>query len=236
MLLLVVGTGRTGSCWLGHILQSHPAITCTVEDSVTFPLARRMALYPSRSPECMGRLVAIYRDRVRKHAEQGQHYADKAHPLLWRWRDLWRAFPGGVWFLSARRNCEDVVRSMLHNGAIRSQTDSGWRKLELPNRFAGIRRQEDYERRSLAGRCALRWAAHEAEADRLEAECPNVIRVQYEQLRADPAGVLASIRQRLRLRAEFPPVDPQPPREYPPLTDQQRAEIDSAVSSFAPWW
>ena len=48
MQIFVLGTGRSGTHWLGYILDAHPDIHVAIEERTKFRLATRAALRPGR--------------------------------------------------------------------------------------------------------------------------------------------------------------------------------------------
>jgi hypothetical protein len=179
-MILVVGTGRSGTTWLGRILDQHPRIHTTIEDPVTFRLAKGAALNP-HAKKYVPALAAAYGWRCAR--AYPRHFADKSHPVLWVADDISRLYSRAV-FVGIERNPYGTVASMLkHDGVLRWMKD--WRKYPVPNRFLGITEEiaPHYDEMSLVERSALRWRAHYVELESLADRLPDrVLIVQYEDL------------------------------------------------------
>lgn len=205
--VFVVGTGRSGTHWVGYILDSHPDILVTVERQPMFQWVKRMALDPACVPELLPGLIARY-DAYRSLAAP-KIYADKSHPNIWLVEELLAAFPGGR-FIGVLRSANATVASMLkHRGVLR--TIEQWERYPLPNRFLGI--GEDgahaYRNMSLVERCALRWAAHANRLDELAASLPphTYLRLDYDALAGSTTVELQRLQRFLGLERPFPPVE-----------------------------
>jgi hypothetical protein len=184
MLIFVLGTGRSGTHWIAHILDSHPAIRTTIEHPPIFDLATQAALHPRRRAEILPALRALYRDEERR--SRPQHHADKSHPVIWY------ADTVADWFFDARfvaieRSPYGTVASMLrHGGILWWQHD--WERYGFPNPFLGVDASnvDDYARASPARRAAWRWLSHHRQLERLRAELAGRLLVlDYETMVAD---------------------------------------------------
>ena len=79
--VFVIGTGRSGTHWLGHSLIGHPEVRATIEVEPMFGLSVRMALDAAREAELFDRLVAAYESQLSQcHT---RIYLDKSHPNIW---------------------------------------------------------------------------------------------------------------------------------------------------------
>jgi hypothetical protein len=161
--IFVVGTGRSGTHWLGYILGSHPQVHLTVEDSRWFYDVTTMALDPSQEDRLFPGVVEQYRREHEEHPRR--HFADKSHPNLWLVERLSTEFPDAL-FVGIQRNAFGTVASMLRHEGVQ-QWHRRWREFPVPNRFLGITEElaQSYDELPLAAQCALRWRAH---ADRMQ--------------------------------------------------------------------
>ncbi len=205
--LFVLGTGRSGTHWLGHTLEAHPEVRATIEREPMFGWATRMALDPRLEPRLLPRLLRAYRWQLARSAPL--HHLDKSHPNLWIAEHLATGLPGSR-FLGIRRSPYATVASMLaHPGVLR--WTRRWREFPHPNRFLGIteRIAPYYADMPLAARCALRWRAHDVRlAELRERLGDRMLLVEYEQLAHRTAKTLAEIQAFLGLRRPLasPPV------------------------------
>lgn len=201
--VLVLGTGRSGTHWIGHILASHPDMAITIEREPMFSLAKSMALDPASVSRRLPELVRHYR-RYRA-AFHPRLYADKSHPTIWFAEHLLEQLPDAR-FVGVLRDAAPTVASMLrHRGVMR--TIRAWRDHPVPNPFLGITEAnaEAYESMSEVERCAVRWLAHARRLDHLEDLLGDrLMRVSYETLADDPAFELARLQRFLALERPFP--------------------------------
>lgn len=201
--IFVIGTGRSGTHWLGHILEGHPDIHVTIERPPIFTWATEMALDPARKPALLPELIRAY--RAEHEAVAPKHYADKSHPNIWHAEDLAAALPDAV-FLGIRRNPLATVASMLkHAGVL--QWQERWREFPVPNRFLGItaENRDAYGKMPTAARCALRWRSHWERLETLrDALGARLLVLDYEDLIRDAAAQLARLGGFLGLATPIP--------------------------------
>jgi hypothetical protein len=202
--IFVVGSGRSGSHWLGYILQSHQDIFATVEDPQFIQPVTRMALDPSLREELFPQLVRDYRRQHRQVLPL--HYADKSHPNLWLAESLANAFPNSL-YVGIQRDAFGTIASMLkHKGVL--AWHHRWRDFPLPNRFLGITHEiaERYDQMSIETKCALRWQAHANRMREAQRSLDNRLMViPYEDLIADPQRWLKQLVTHHTLDRPFPP-------------------------------
>lgn len=163
MQIFVLGTGRSGTHWIGHILDEHPGIRSTIEKRPIFPLATRAAIQPRTRPFVLPVLKIAYRYEIKKSLPR--HYADKSHPIVWFADVVADWFPESR-FVGIQRDPFATVSSMLlHSGV--SAWQRNWKRYGVPNEFLGIdaTNAASYDSLSEAQKAALRWKAHH---DRLE--------------------------------------------------------------------
>ena len=97
--VFVIGTGRSGTHWLGYSLGNHPEVRATVEVEPMFGLSKRMALNPALEGELLGRLIKAYKWQLFKSSPR--LYLDKSHPNIWIAEKLKKAFPQAL-FIGTR--------------------------------------------------------------------------------------------------------------------------------------
>jgi hypothetical protein len=196
--IFVIGTGRSGTHWVGEILAGHPDIYVSVERRRFFRDSTRMAIDPPSRERLFGKLARSYRYEIARVAPR--HYADKSHTNIWIADRLAKEFPDAV-FVGVRRDVFGTVSSMLkHRGVLRWIED--WKRYPIPNPFLGIREGEEdrYELLSLAAKCAARWVSHEERFNELAGVLGDrLVTLNYEQLHVDPAGPLRNLERALGL-------------------------------------
>lgn len=196
--IFIIGTGRSGTHWLGNILDSHPDIHVTIEKEPVFSWVTEMALDPRKKPLLMPGLIRAYQTGHETVAPK--HYADKSHPNIWHAEDLAAALPDAA-FIGIRRNPYATVASMLkHAGVL--QWQERWREFPVPNKFLGItaENREAYDRMPVVARCALRWRSH---ANRLNDLCKilgeRLLIMEYEAMVERIGTQLTKLNNFLRL-------------------------------------
>jgi hypothetical protein len=185
--IFVIGSGRSGTHWLGNILASYPSVHITVEKAPIFPWVVEMAQRPEMEPQLFPKLVRRYRAEHR--AVLPRHYVDKSHPNLWIAEKLADEFPEAR-FIAIRRRLQGTVASMLKHAGVRRWAEA-WDEDPRPNRFLGVTEslQPLYRSMSIAARCAVRVIAHSREIERLRAALgPKLHVLEYEETFVDPRG------------------------------------------------
>ena len=206
--IFIIGTGRSGTCWFGDLLGTHPSIRSFVEPRPVFDMVTSMAVDPDREAELLEPALREY-DRLFCRAHPF-HFADKTHPALWIAGHLKHHYDDSV-FIALRRNVEPTVASMLQHNGVRRWCEE-WETYPVPNRFLGITAAnvEWYRSASVLERCVARWWSHENEIDRRVRDLgERILTVQYERLVEDPQATLEVVREFLGLREKFPDAKPQ---------------------------
>ena len=157
-LVFVIGTGRSGTHWLGYTLRNHPEIRATIEGRPMFKLSTRMALNPTLEEKLFGRLLVAYKWQIFRSSPR--LYLSKSHPNIWLVEKLKDAFPQSL-YLGIERNPYATVASMIKHKKV-SEWHLRWREFPIPNRFLGITSElkDTYESIPFASKCAMRWLAH----------------------------------------------------------------------------
>ena len=118
--VFVIGTGRSGTHWLGYSLGNHPEVRATVEMKPMFGLSTRMALDASLESQLFGKLKRAYQWQLLRSAPR--LYLDKSHPNIWIAEKLKDAFPKSQ-FVAIERNPYATVASMMKHKGV-----SAWHK------------------------------------------------------------------------------------------------------------
>jgi hypothetical protein len=231
----VIGTGRSGTHWLGYSLGEHPEVRATVEAEPMFSWATQMAMDPAREQRLYPRLVRAYRLQL---ARSGSRlYLDKTHPNIWLTERLHATFPDAL-FLGIERNPYATVASMMEHLGV-SAWHRRWREFPVPNRFLGITPElaESYDDLRPAAQCAIRWLAHHERMDHLRrALGPALMFLRYEEFAAEPDRAVDKLRGFLGLEAPVPVpnvnVDSLSKWRHQ-LSDEQLSDIE-AVVGFPP--
>ena len=201
--IFIIGSGRSGTHWLGYILKAHPDIRVTIEEEPQFGMATAMAVDARKKDELFPKLVQHYRFSHARVAPR--HYADKSHPNIWLSEELAGVFPDAV-FVGIQRNPYATVASMLkHYGVLAWHT--WWKDFPIPNRFLGITASiaDTYDSLPLAAKCALRWRAHAEQMRYLGSALKERLCVlSYENLILDTAWELARLTDFLNLDSSLP--------------------------------
>ena len=164
--VFVIGTGRSGTHWLGYSLCDHPEVRATIEKRPMFMLSTRMALNPELEGRLYKRLVAAYHWQLLK--SYPRLYLDKSHPNIWLAEKLKASFPQAL-FLGIERNPFATVASMIKHKGV-SSWHKRWKEFPIPNRFLGISAEQakTYEEIPFAAQCAMRWVAHHTRMNELK--------------------------------------------------------------------
>jgi len=206
--IFVIGSGRSGTHWLGHALDRHPNVQVLFEEPPIFKWIVKMARFPEQEGKLFNRLVDRY------HAYHALvaplHLADKSHPNIWIAEKLARAFPEAR-FIAIRRKLFGTVASMLkHKGTRRRVKD--WDRDPRSDRLLGVNQDliETYRLMSIEARCAIRVIAHSRELDRLHQSLGETLCiVEYEKMQSQTEVEATRITQFLDL---YPSIELPPPQ------------------------
>ena len=201
--IFILGTGRSGTHWIGHILEAHPDVRATVEQEPMWGWVKRMAVDPSSRPKLYPKLARRYRRQ--HHLSAPGHYLDKSHPNIWIAERLAASFDDAR-FVGIIRNPYATVASMLRHMGVQGWHDR-WREFPVPNDFLGIAEADvvSYEGLPLATKCAMRWASHRDRMGVLERVLgERLMVVQYEQLMTETRPLLDELAAFLSLTSPLP--------------------------------
>ena len=201
--VFVIGTGRSGTHWLGFSLGDHPEVFATIEEQPMFGLSTQIALNPSLKDSLFPKLVSSYKDQL-AHTSR-QLYLDKSHPNIWSAEALKAAFPTAL-FIGIERNPYATVASMLkHKGVL--SWHHRWKEFPIPNHFLGITTEieEEYDNIPLEKQCAMRWLAHHNEMNRLKNVLENdLLVISYESFSHNTEKEIFQLKQFLQLNTPIP--------------------------------
>lgn len=201
--VFVIGTGRSGTHWLGYSLGDHPEVRATVEAKPMFELSTKMALNSKLEKHLFKRLVLAYRWQLFKSAPR--LYLDKTHPNIWIAEKLKESFPQSL-FIGIERNPYATVASMMQHKGV-SAWHKRWREFPIPNRFLGITKElaSTYDSIPFASQCAIRWVAHQ---DRMHILGhilgDDLLVISYESFAHNTEKVVYELQQFLRLQSPIP--------------------------------
>jgi hypothetical protein len=201
--IFIIGTGRSGTHWIGYSLGEHPDIRATVEKWPMFKWSTEMAFYPEREKHLMKRLIGIYKLQLLKSAPK--NYLDKSHPNIWIAEKLKEAFPKGL-FVGTERNPFATVASMMKHKEV-SSWHKRFREFPLPNRMLGINKEtaSTYENIPFASQCAMRWLSHHHRMNELKDKLgDSLFIISYEKLAIDTEKVIAELQKFLSLTNPIP--------------------------------
>jgi hypothetical protein len=232
--VFVIGSGRSGTHWVGHILEAFPETHVTIEKDPIFPWVVEMAQGPDREPELFPLLAARYRA---EHARVlPKHYVDKSHPNLWIAERLAGAFPEAR-FVAIWRSLEGTVASMLRHDGVRHWVEA-WDGSGDANRFLGVTPEfvSRYRDLSVAARCAVRVIAHYAEIERLAGVLGGRLHViSYDRLQQRHQEEIERLAAFLGLPvpADLPaPLAESRIKWMSQLTDQERKDIRAIAAEL----
>lgn len=202
-ITFVIGTGRSGTHWLGYTLAENPGIRTTIESKRIFKFSTRMALNASRKSKYLSPLIRRYQWQLLLSAPK--MYLDKSHTNMWIATELKTAFPNAR-FLGIERNPYSTVASMIVHKQV-SAWHRLWRQFPVPNPFLGITEEiaDSYDSLSIAQQCALRWKAHHEHMNALRKSLgSDLLVISYEEFAANTGAVLQDIDQFLGLKHKTP--------------------------------
>jgi len=206
-LILIAGTGRSGTHLVGRTIASHDQITGRIETPETFRIITEIATTQDYKNKYVIKYKKIKLFRLINNIikKSHGHILEKSHPSLWLADDFLTKYENAV-IIGVWRNVEPTVNSMLvHDGVL------SWYKL-LPlnkvNRFLGITKNNvnKFKELSIEEKCALRWQSHKNELIRLKNKYPDrVLLVKYDDFLTAPQGYLSKISEFLNVTDEFKP-------------------------------
>jgi hypothetical protein len=204
--IFVIGTGRSGTHWLGYSLGDHPEVRATIEVRPIFDWSTQMALNPSLEPQLFSGMVRAYRWQL--FHSPPRLYLDKTHPNIWIAEKLKDAFPHAL-FLGIERDPYGTVASMMRNPGV-ADWHKRWKEFPIPNRFLGIDEEtaKVYDDIPLAAQCAMRWVAHRRRMNELRSTLGDALKViSYEVFAYNTEETLEHLQHFLGLQKPIPVPD-----------------------------
>ena len=206
-MIFIIGTGRSGTNWLGNILGDHNDIRVTIENPKIFHLVTKMAMEPSTRSDLMPKLIHQYNKELAK--TKVDFYTDKSHPNIWLAEALSNVYTDSV-FIGIRRNPYATIASMIaHKGVMKWQEN--WIQFPHPNEFLGtnIINVEQYTDMSAPERAACRWLSHSRKLELLKRNLGNrFLLVQYEDLILNTETELRKLENFIGLKTKIPSPTP----------------------------
>ncbi|MDX5325870.1 MAG: sulfotransferase [Bacteroidota bacterium] len=178
--IFVIGSGRSGTNYLGRVIGKHPDVKMMLEDSRTFKKS------VSASVQHLGD-EKKYRD-LKKTYKRLQWtifkpvILEKSHTNLWIVEKLAKDFPDAL-FVGIQRDVYQTVYSMVNHKGVKRWFDLLGSREQSP--FLGINKgnREFYEDLPIESKCAIRWLSHQKRLEGLKAQFPDRVHiVDYDQL------------------------------------------------------
>lgn len=224
MIYLIIGNGRSGTCWLGETIRDS-GVETTIEDPQSFDLCHKTMLERGWAHA----LADLYRTRGGV-----EDYCDKSHPNIWNVDALEFAFThlgirDQVRYIGIEREMLPCVMSHLKHDGCRTRLEQ-WDSGAVPWRYLGICRSNYkwYRNASTLQRAVMRWSAHTIEMRRLEHDFKRrLLVIQYEDMALRPGRVARDLGEFI---GRLVPIaaDPTPAKRTFELTVGERAEINEA--------
>lgn len=182
--MFVLGCGRSGTHWLGHILECYPDIRITIEKNPQFSVVQSIVTNMNLLQKRFPALQQIYMHE-RQNTPQ-KIYADKSHPNIFLAGALQKVFPNSK-FIGIQRSSLGTISSMLrHQGVL--QWHKTWKQYPIPNFFLGINQElaKIYDQISIPQQCAFRWLAHKNQMQHLKHTLGDkMLLIDYEDMQAN---------------------------------------------------
>jgi len=201
--IFVIGTGRSGTHWLGLSVMAHPDIRATIEDPQIFSMSTRMAINLSKQKKYMWKLILMYRWQI--FLSSPKRYLDKSHPNIWHAERLIKAFPNAE-FLGIERDPFATVASMIRHKGV-SSWHKCWHEYPVPNKFLGITSEiaDTYDNLSLETQCSLRWLSHHNRMIELRDILGTSLKViSYERFAFHTQETISQLEEFLKLSNHIP--------------------------------
>lgn len=177
--LFIIGTGRSGTHFLGRVIGNHPEVQVLMENRKTFSLVKKAAI-TKRTNKDLDKLITRYQ-KIQENSNKG-FILEKSHPNIWLVPRLNESFSSSH-FIGVQRDVYQVVYSMLRHKGV-----SKWYK-KLPqdklSDFLGITKQNRAYFHSLPieAKCTIRWMAHKSKLLELKKTYPKkIVIIDYQEL------------------------------------------------------
>lgn len=200
--IFVLGTGRSGTHWLGYILDSSNEINMNIEKFPIFKWVTQAAVNYKKRKRLIPLIIIYFK---LNYLLSKKHSGDKSHPNIWL-VDYYNKYLSNAYFIGIHRDPHPTVSSMLlHKGVLRWIDE--WEEYPLPNSFLGITLEnvEDYKKLSLESKCVMRWIAHMDRFKELEKKYSNnFLLIDYENLYDSTENEIDRIHSFLELKEKLP--------------------------------
>src|SRR5699024_7799628 len=198
----IIGTGRSGTHWLGHILEESSEINVQIEDQPIFKWVTQAAINKNKRKYLLPLIILYY---YKYTFFSKKHFVDKSHPNLWLADHLIRYIPKS-YFIGIIRNPYATISSMLlHRGVL--GWIKNWEDYPVPNEFLGIEKNntEQYSAMSLEEKCAMRWKAHKKMLEEIKNKYPGrTLIVNYDDLIENTGEEMARLNSFLEIDKKLP--------------------------------
>jgi len=201
-IIFIIGTGRSGTHWLGWILETHPNFHVLIEKPPAFHWVTQMAVIPNSQKKLFPKLTKRY--QAEAELAKPKILVDKSHPNLWIAEQLSHAFTNAK-FLGVMRDPFGTTASMLKHEGVLSWMKN-WQQYPVPNSFLGISKENaaQYETLSLPEQCALRWKSHRDKMDDVKGKLGDrFYEVNYSLLQKETLYELHKIQSFLNIDEPF---------------------------------
>ena len=198
-LAVVIGTGRSGTNWLGSTIASHPQVVGGKEREPEFTIAKKIGALEEYTK--WNRLIATYVKRLEEaDAAKANWYVDKGHPLIWAAEKLAKEFPSIVFF-GIDRCIFSIVSSCMDHIGVRKWFEDERLLTKRTSPFLGKneKNSERFNSAPLYVQCAWRAVSHRNEYDRLQTvlKPSQFVRINYQDLQEDYTGQLQHLASKL---------------------------------------
>src|SRR5690606_38689612 len=115
--VFVLGTGRSGTHFLGRLIGKNPSCHLLLESEETFPLSIKANITHYHTIRHKNRLIKKYNKLIQKATKP--FIIEKSHQNIWSFEDLYEIFSDSL-FIGIQRDVKQVVNSMLeHRGVLK---------------------------------------------------------------------------------------------------------------------
>ncbi|MFC3880946.1 sulfotransferase [Algoriphagus namhaensis] len=199
--IFVVGTGRSGTHWLGYILKSSNELKVDIEKWPIFPLVTQAAVNYKKRYFYLPLIILYY--NLKSFFSQ-KILVDKSHPNLWIANYLIKYVPNSF-LVGILRSPHATVSSMLRHQGVMNWIYN-WKKYPVPNEFLGITNDnyQFYDNLSLEEKCTMRWVAHKIKMQQIANIYPDrFFMIDYEMLFDNHEVILNQLSIFLNLKEKF---------------------------------
>ncbi|MGJ3236255.1 sulfotransferase family protein [Marivirga sp.] len=176
--IFVIGSGRSGTHFLGRIFQNNPSVELLLEDPKYFSLVKDINI--KQKKDLLPKLTKRYKKL--SYSSDKPYLLEKSHPNIWSVDYLTKEFPD-AFFIGINRNVYQVVYSMLNHKGVLNWYNTLPNNVENP--FLGItdENKKEFSNLPIESKCTLRWYAHIKESYELKKKYPEkVIIINYNDL------------------------------------------------------